>query len=58
MKTKQEQEAALKAIMDKYDPTTRKLYSEILNLVAEKGTYSTKTAMRGEILDKVKGALK
>ena len=58
MKTKQEQESALKAIMDKYEPEVRTLYRDILALVTQKNSYSTSKKMREEILDKVKGAIK
>jgi len=58
VKTKQEQELALKAIMDKYEPEVRTLYRDILALVTQKSAYSTKKGMRDEILDKVKGAIK
>ena len=58
MKTKQEQESALKAIMDKYEPEVRTLYRDILALVTQKSAYSTKKGMREEILDRVKGVIK
>ena len=58
MKNKQEQEQAIKDIINKYEPTTGNLYRDILTLVSRKGTHAPKTAIRGEILDKVKEALK
>lgn len=58
MKSKQEQQAVLVAILDKYDKCTQKLYSDILRMYTEKGAHSTKTAMRNEILDMVKEATK
>jgi hypothetical protein len=58
VKNKQEQEQAIKNIINKYEPTTGKLYRDILTLVSQKGAHSAKTEIRRDILDKVKGALK
>lgn len=59
MKSKSEQAAEFKAILDKYDPKTQKLYNEILRTYSNEAPHSpTKTAMRGKILDMVKEASK
>jgi hypothetical protein len=58
MKSKAEQEAEFKEIMDKYDPKTQKLYYDILRVYTDEAPHQTKTAMRGKILDMVKEAVK
>ena len=58
MKSKSEQAAEFKAILDKYDPRTQKLYNEILRTYSNEAPHSTKKAMRDKILDMVKGASK
>mgnify|MGYP000998545423 CR=1 FL=1 len=55
MKSKSEQAAEFKAILDKYDPKTQKLYNEILR---NEAPLLTKKAMRDKILDMVKEASK
>jgi len=54
VKNKQEQEQAIKNIMNKFDETTRNLYRDTLALVSKKSAHSTKTSIRGEILDIIK----
>ena len=58
MKSKQEQAAEFKAILDKYDSRTQKLYNEILRTYSNESPHLTKVAMRAKILDMVKEATK
>ncbi|MEN3005441.1 hypothetical protein [Dehalobacterium formicoaceticum] len=58
MKSKSEQAAEFKAILDKYDLKTQKLYNEILRIYSNEAPHLTKTAMRNKILDMVKEASK
>ena len=58
MKSKSEQAAEFKAILDKYDPKTQKLYNEILRTYSNEAPHSTQKAVRDKILDMVKGASK
>lgn len=54
--TKQQNE--LKSIMQKYDGTTQKLYSDILKLYTSRSAGSTKTIIRREITNLVQEATK
>lgn len=58
MKSKSEQADEFKAILDKYDPKTQKLYNKILRMYSNEAPHLTKTAMRTKILDIVKEASK
>ena len=58
LNTKTEQEKVFKEILSRYDGDTRDLYFSILKMYSEKGAGMTKKAVRDEILDKVKEAVK
>ena len=58
MKSKSEQTNALKAILDKYDRKTQKLYNEILRAHRTEAPHLTKPAMRARIVGMIKEASK
>lgn len=53
-----EQEKVLKEILSRYDDDTQRLYWEILKMYSEKGSAMTKSKVREEILERVKGVVK
>lgn len=58
MKSKQEQAVEFKAILDKYDPKTQKLYNEILRVCGTESAHMSKAAMRGKLLGMIEDAMK
>ena len=58
LNNKAEQERVLKDILSRYDETTTKLYFSILKMYNDKGASMSKKAVRDDILDKVKEAVK
>ena len=58
LNSKTEQEKVLKDILSRYDDETQKLYFSILKMYSDKGSAMTKSAVRNEILEKVKEVVK
>jgi hypothetical protein len=58
MKTKQEQTAEFKAILDKYDQKTQILYNEILRVCGTEAAHMSKAAMRGKLLGMIEDAIR
>lgn len=58
LNNKAEQERVLKEILSRYDEDTQRLYWGILKDYSEKGSAMTKSKVREEILEKVKGVVK
>jgi len=58
LSNKAEQEKVLNEIFSRYDESTKHLYLDILKFYSDKGANLSKSKVREEIMDKIRGIVK